>query len=115
MKSTRRVYGKGIVILATFFLIAVPFFVQAEEANDTVHAAKICTRGYGNTVTEAFESGVKLADARTEGKNCLDSTTRIHILTEKMNGLFVVEVYSSPNKGICNSQRSNKIARVTHP
>ncbi len=112
MKST------GIVILATCFFTAVPFVAQARQANYTVDADKVCIRGYGNTITEAFESGLKLAehtDTKIDGKKCLDSNVRIHILPKKKNGLFVVEVYSSPNKGICNSQTNNKIARVALP
>ncbi len=67
---------------------------------------KTCVRGYEKTPNEAFAQGVKLAErvdaVQGGGEKCLNASVRIHILPEKVDGLYVVEVYSSPNKGSCD-------------
>ncbi len=89
---------KNFVITAfTATLLAAAPVVQAEEK-------KNCVRGYGKTVAEVFTLGMKLAeskDAQLGVESQLLADTRIRILPEKVNGLYVVEVYSS-HRGACD-------------
>ncbi len=90
-------------------LAAVPT-VQAEEK-------KNCCRGYGKTVAEAFALGMKLAeskDAQLGVENQLVTDTHIRILPEKVNGLYVVEVYSS-HKGACDLKPEYTVADGVEP
>jgi len=94
---------------AAIFLAAVPV-VQADEK-------KNCVRGYGKTAEEAFALGMKLAeskDAQLGVENQLLADTRIRILPEKVNGLYVVEVYSS-KKGACDLKPEYTIADGVEP
>ncbi len=77
--------------------------VQAEEK-------KNCVRGYGKTADEAFALGVKLAEGKDAelGKNQVRADIRIRILPQKINGLYVVEVYSS-GKGACDLKPIDKL------
>ena len=63
--------------------------------------AENCLTAYGKTPQKAFEAGMKLAEKVDKGGKCLDAGMRIHILPEKKDGLFVVRVYPSANKGFC--------------
>ena len=108
MKTTGRVFNKGLAALAIFFLTAVPLTAQGElKVNQTTiggpDATKLCVRDYGETVAEAFEAGTRLiqvADSKLgAGKHY--GNVRIRILPEKENGLFVVEVFSFPDRGLC--------------
>jgi hypothetical protein len=90
---------KKLVIAACVSAIAL-LAAGASQAE----GKKNCVRGYSKTAEEAFALGVKLAkskDVELGVENQLLADTRIRILPEKMNGLFVVEVYSS-RKGICD-------------
>jgi hypothetical protein len=80
---------------------------------------KNCIRGYGKTPTEAFKQGVKLAERvdaeQGGGEKCRNASARIHILPEKVNGLYVAEVYFSPRKGSCDLKPEYKTAEVDQP
>lgn len=98
----------AVCTVAAFFAVALP--MQAEEK-------KNCVRGYGKTVDEAFALGVKLAeskDAELGKENQLAADTRIRILPEKVNGLYVVEVYSS-RKGACDLKPEHVVADSVEP
>ncbi|MCW5201217.1 hypothetical protein VU07_05435 [Desulfobulbus sp. F4] len=99
-----------IAACAAAIFFAVALSVQAEEK-------KNCVRGYGKTVDEAFALGVKLAeskDAELDKENQLIADTRIRILPEKVNGLYVVEVYSS-RKGACDLKPKHIVADSVEP
>jgi len=65
-------------------------------------------RGHAKTIDEAFSSGVKMAKNAGfelgEEKDCNKSYAKIKILPKKENGLYVVEVYSSPHKSPCGQK-----------
>jgi hypothetical protein len=91
-------------------LLAITALITGEAYAD--EAKKTCVRGYGKTAAEAFSLGVKLAeskDAELGKKHHLRADTRIRVLPEKVNGLYVVEVYSS-RKGACDLKLEGAIA-----
>ncbi len=101
-----------IFVIAAFTaaLLAAAPAVQAEEK-------KNCVRGYGKTIAEAFSLGMKLAeskDAQLGVENQLFADTRIRIFPEKVNDLYVVEVYSS-HKGACDLKSEYTIADGVEP
>ncbi len=102
---------KNFVIAAwTAALLAAAPAVQAEEK-------KNCVRGYRKTIAEAFTLGIKLAeskDAQLGVENQLLADTRIRILPEKMNDLYVVEVYFS-HKGACDLKPEYTVADGVEP
>ncbi|MCI5222003.1 MAG: hypothetical protein D3924_04865 [Candidatus Electrothrix sp. AR4] len=108
MKATERICNRAMVMLAAFFLAAVPLAAQGGLVADQTTvggpgATKLCIRDYGKTVAEAVEAGAKLvraADAHL-GEGKLYGNVQMRILPEKENGLFVVEVYSNSDKAIC--------------
>ncbi|MCI5146930.1 MAG: hypothetical protein D3923_15760 [Candidatus Electrothrix sp. AR3] len=105
---------KSILIISAIFSVSfLSFSVSSEETSK-----ETCLVGYGSTIEEAFKAGAELAattDAEMGGGNCIDAGARIRILPEKEDGLYVVEVYPSPNRGICSLPMESRTAEVIHP
>jgi hypothetical protein len=60
-----------------------------------------CVTVYGHSPGEAFAAAAQLVEER-EGKDCVNSATRVRLLKEKENGLYVAEVSLG---GACGKSR----------
>ncbi len=115
MQTTESVCSSGLTVLAFFFLAAFPFAARGEsQSKYAPNAIEICVKKYGETIEEAFREGTKLieeADAQLgEGKHF--GNIRMRVLPEKENGMYVVQVYSFPEKGACAVQTDYNTAEV---
>ncbi|MCI5222004.1 MAG: hypothetical protein D3924_04870 [Candidatus Electrothrix sp. AR4] len=117
MKTTEDVCNRGLILLAVFLFAAAPLAARGEsQVKYTTNAIEICVKKYGKTIAEAFNKGTQLieeADAQL-GQGRLYGNIRMRVLPEKENGMFVVEVYSFPEKGACAVRTDYTPAEVAH-
>ncbi|WP_446008592.1 hypothetical protein [Candidatus Electrothrix sp.] len=105
MEATSTLFKTGLTVFAAYFLTAAPLAAQEplKVGQTTVGGpgtSKLCIREYGKTPAEAFAAGAKIlekADALL-GADRLHGNVRIRVLPEKEKDMFVVEVYSIPDK-----------------
>ena len=108
MKTTKKHLYRSLVILTALFFSATQLAAQETLKVDQTTvggpgAGKICVRDYGKTPDEAFARGAEILRKADEqlGKDKLHADVRIRILSEKENGMFVVEVYTFPGNESC--------------
>jgi len=109
MKTTRILFRTSLIVFAASFLNTTSVTAKGNLKVDQTtvggpDTSKLCIREYGKTPAEAFAAGAKIlakADALL-GTDKLHGNVQIRILPEQEQGMFVVEVYSVPNKkGSC--------------
>ncbi len=122
METTKKIFNTSLIVFAAFFLNTAPLTAQEHLKIDQTTVggpgtSKLCIREYGKTPAEAFAAGAKIlekADALL-GTDKLHGDVRIRILPEKEKEMFVVEVYSFPEKKeFCPVNPEYMAAQVTH-